>query len=164
MFAAYPASGNCSGNRRSTAQRLQKNEPGTKILAKWSRRTCRKKGAAITELPLANLWPFRLCQTRYWTSKPADDLRGYTTCVQLTRANIMSDSNSPADNGHYPAHLEPIAGLLCCPACGGGLSFNPTHMRCNSCDDEYPVHDGVPMLAREGTVESWQAKAEVDEA
>jgi SAM-dependent methyltransferase/uncharacterized protein YbaR (Trm112 family) len=75
----------------------------------------------------------------------------------------MSESNSPADNGHYPADLEPIAGLLCCPACGGRLSFSPAHMRCNSCDAEYPVHDGVPMLAREGTVESWQAKAEVDE-
>jgi len=72
----------------------------------------------------------------------------------------MNNSNSLPDTGQCPPHLEPIAELLCCPTCTGSLSFDHNRMRCKDCDSAFPIHEGVPMLAREGTVESWEAKAE----
>ena len=71
----------------------------------------------------------------------------------------MSDSSSPGNTGACPPPLEPIAGLLCCPACAGDLSFEPPGLRCKTCSAAYPIHEGVPMLAREGTAESWEAAA-----
>jgi len=71
----------------------------------------------------------------------------------------MNHVNVSANTGQYPPHLEPIASLMCCPACKGSLSFDLTHVQCTGCNADYPIHDGVPMLAREGTAESWEAKS-----
>lgn len=51
--------------------------------------------------------------------------------------------------------LARIQPLLCCPACAGSLSFQPDRVRCESCNEHYPVHDGVPLLAKKGTTEGW---------
>ena len=51
-------------------------------------------------------------------------------------------------------HLARISPLLRCPACAGEFSLDDTGFRCQDCDEHYPLHDGVPMLARKGTVES----------
>lgn len=60
-------------------------------------------------------------------------------------------------------NLERIEPLLCCPACAGKLSFGDAGFHCESCDENYPVHDGVAMLARKGTVENWASDARPDE-
>ena len=77
-----------------------------------------------------------------------------------------------------PPHLQPIEGLLCCPACSADLAADSEAIHCTGCDAVYPIQGGVPLLAREGTVENWapgseqgedsteyqQAYQEVDEA
>jgi ubiquinone/menaquinone biosynthesis C-methylase UbiE len=75
----------------------------------------------------------------------------------------MSDLHSPPDSGFCPPRLEPVEKLLCCPYCAGGLAFESAGIRCGGCQAVYPLHDGVPMLAREGTAESWEAGAESSE-
>lgn len=72
----------------------------------------------------------------------------------------MSDSNTVPDT---ESGLERIRPLLCCPACAGNLALDPDQFRCENCGEHYPVHDGVPMLARKGTVESWASGADLDE-
>lgn len=60
-------------------------------------------------------------------------------------------------------HLERITRLLRCPGCAGDLSLDHARFRCENCNEHYPVHDGVPMLARQGTVENWASGVEPNE-
>ena len=62
-----------------------------------------------------------------------------------------------------PPQIRPIEQLLCCPACAAGLSFQIEEVRCTGCDSVYAIKDGVPLLAREGTVENWEPGSEIDE-
>jgi ubiquinone/menaquinone biosynthesis C-methylase UbiE/uncharacterized protein YbaR (Trm112 family) len=71
----------------------------------------------------------------------------------------MNEAPNPNDTGHCPPQLEPIADRLCCPACGGGLSFGADAIHCAACEAAYPLHEGIPLLAREGTIENWDAEA-----
>lgn len=75
----------------------------------------------------------------------------------------MNESNASARADQLPEQLAPIAELLCCPACAGDLAFQQDQVRCTGCNAAYPVHDGVPMLAREGTAESWEAGVDLVE-
>ena len=64
---------------------------------------------------------------------------------------------------HCPPLLRPVEHLLCCPACGASLAVGSDELRCAGCDAVYPIRDGVPLLAREGTVENWEPGSEFDE-
>jgi ubiquinone/menaquinone biosynthesis C-methylase UbiE/uncharacterized protein YbaR (Trm112 family) len=66
-------------------------------------------------------------------------------------ARYMNDSiTQPATD----PHLARVSPLLRCPACAGEFSMDDAGFRCLGCSEHYPLHDGVPMLARKGTVES----------
>jgi SAM-dependent methyltransferase/uncharacterized protein YbaR (Trm112 family) len=58
--------------------------------------------------------------------------------------------------------LARIADLLICPYCAIPLRFCPESLICSKCDRRYPVRDGVPLLARSGTLDTWGASAEYD--
>lgn len=62
--------------------------------------------------------------------------------------------NDPETHSVIAPPLERIRPLLRCPVCTGGLSFSQDAMDCDGCGAHYPVHDGVPILARKGSVES----------
>lgn len=51
--------------------------------------------------------------------------------------------------------LSAIADLLACPACHALLAQAPDALRCAACRTDYPVRDGVPLLAIRGTSETW---------
>ena len=63
----------------------------------------------------------------------------------------MNDVKAEPATDPYLARISP---LLRCPACAGQFSMDDTGFRCQDCSEHYPLHDGVPMLARKGTVES----------
>jgi SAM-dependent methyltransferase/uncharacterized protein YbaR (Trm112 family) len=54
--------------------------------------------------------------------------------------------------------VERIADLLACPACGGVLRIGADKVTCGGCSASYPRVDGVPMLARQGSSETWGAR------
>jgi len=51
--------------------------------------------------------------------------------------------------------LEPISGLLICPACQGRLSIGAAAIECSTCGAVYAIRDGVPLLAVHGTSATW---------
>jgi uncharacterized protein YbaR (Trm112 family)/SAM-dependent methyltransferase len=54
-----------------------------------------------------------------------------------------------------------IADLLVCPYCAGSMELaSESVIRCSTCDRRYPVRDGVPLLARSGTSDTWGGPAE----
>ena len=68
-----------------------------------------------------------------------------------TSTQYMSDSKTQSATDPQLARISP---LLRCPACAGEFAMDDTGYRCRNCDEHYPLHEGVPMLARKGTVES----------
>lgn len=48
-----------------------------------------------------------------------------------------------------------IAGLLVCPMCRADLESGLQDLRCPACGARYPVHEGIPLLAIQGTSETW---------
>lgn len=71
--------------------------------------------------------------------------------------------NEPGPISKPQIPLQQLAPLLRCPACTGQLSVDDVRIRCDSCNELYPVHDGVPMLARKGTAESWNTGVEQED-
>ncbi len=53
------------------------------------------------------------------------------------------------------APLQRIAELLICPACSADLSIRDEDILCRSCGATYPMRNGVPLLARLGTSNTW---------
>lgn len=72
-------------------------------------------------------------------------------------------NDSVAASSSWPEPLAPIADRLCCPACGGALRFTEGHIACTACPQTYPVHEGIPLMAREGTVDTWSPETEISE-
>lgn len=85
----------------------------------------------------------------------------------------MSDTMAPQDTtppepspGHdapWPEHLRPIADKLRCPSGQGRLVFDGDSLFCPESNERYPIHEGIPLMAREGTVDGWAPGASVDE-
>ena len=62
-----------------------------------------------------------------------------------TSTQYMSDSKTQSATDPHLARISP---LLRCPACAGEFAMDDTGYRCRNCDEHYPLHEGVPMLAR----------------
>lgn len=62
---------------------------------------------------------------------------------------------SPATGANQARALAPIANLLACPGCRGGLDIESTVIRCDECHARYGLQDGVPLLAIRGASETW---------
>lgn len=45
--------------------------------------------------------------------------------------------------------------MLICPNCAAGMMIQPDQLRCSGCGAQYPIREGVPLLARMGTVDTW---------
>jgi SAM-dependent methyltransferase len=60
---------------------------------------------------------------------------------------------------HDPV-LDSSIGLLACPDCRGDLAREGTGIICRSCSRAYPLHDGIPLLARSGSSEQWGVPSE----
>ena len=60
-------------------------------------------------------------------------------------------------------HLAPIADRLCCPRCRGQLRADASSLSCDACPAHFPIRDGVPLLAVQGTADSWEPQVQVDE-
>ena len=75
----------------------------------------------------------------------------------------MSDANAPHDLSHWPTHLMPIAEKLRCPSCMGAIDYENERLVCLGCGGSFAIHEGAPLMAREGTVEGWAPGAPVGE-
>jgi SAM-dependent methyltransferase len=51
--------------------------------------------------------------------------------------------------------LDRIADLLICPGCSESLAIRPEAASCPQCGAKYPIRDGIPLLARMGTTDTW---------
>lgn len=67
----------------------------------------------------------------------------------------VTESNPVSDKAVWPAHLEPVADLLCCPVSGSPLRWADGHLVAESGGATYPMVEGVPLLAVEGSVAGW---------
>jgi len=54
-----------------------------------------------------------------------------------------------------PADLAHIANMLICPKCSAQVIIQPDMILCSGCGAKYPVREGVPLLARMGTANTW---------
>jgi SAM-dependent methyltransferase len=52
-------------------------------------------------------------------------------------------------------HLARVLDLLACPDCRGELRLGGASLECAVCGTEFPIEDGVPLLARTGSAEAW---------
>lgn len=75
----------------------------------------------------------------------------------------MSEPNAPHDFSHWPEHLLPIAAKLRCPSCMAPVDYDGEHLVCQNCSGAFPIHEGAPLMAREGTVDGWAPGAPVGE-
>ncbi len=75
----------------------------------------------------------------------------------------MNDSPSSTQGPDWPASLAPIADRLCCPSCRGDLRYTGEHIDCTACAQAFPILEGMPLLAKEGTVESWSPGTTISE-
>jgi len=75
----------------------------------------------------------------------------------------VSNTAEPRPTTGWPTHLAPLAAHLRCPACAHALRFDGEQIHCDGCGSRYPMHEGAPLLAREGTVEGWAPGTPVTE-
>lgn len=76
----------------------------------------------------------------------------------------MNDVSGNRDHGTSSApNLSQIADRLRCPQCAGPVEIGPDRVVCSGCRAQFPVRDGVPLLARLGTAENWDRDSETGE-
>ena len=63
----------------------------------------------------------------------------------------MAQETQPASSD-----LPRISDILICPYCSAGLKIQTGQLLCTGCGATYPVRDGVPLLARMGTADTWE--------
>jgi SAM-dependent methyltransferase len=51
--------------------------------------------------------------------------------------------------------LPSILHRMQCPRCSGDLRIDDEHLACGRCDARFPFREGIPLLAIEGTAETW---------
>ena len=54
-----------------------------------------------------------------------------------------------------PAELVRLLPQLACPDCRGALGQTGGGLRCGTCGADIPMHDGIPLFGRFGSVEKW---------
>lgn len=62
------------------------------------------------------------------------------------------------------APYSAVADLLSCPACRAALRAAPDALHCTACQAAYPIRDGVPLLAIQGTSETWGQPQQVEQS
>ncbi|HEX9707622.1 MAG TPA: methyltransferase domain-containing protein [Steroidobacteraceae bacterium] len=77
---------------------------------------------------------------------------------------IPEDSLAAQGTGQGAAGLAPVADLLACPICRAGLRIESNSLQCNGCGARFGMDDGVPMLAVQGTSETWGAPQQVEQS
>jgi len=60
--------------------------------------------------------------------------------------------------------LAAIGALLSCPICRAALAIEPSSLRCSGCGARFGIKEGVPMLAVQGTSETWGAPQQVEQS
>lgn len=60
--------------------------------------------------------------------------------------------------------IQAIADLLACPICRAGLAIESDSIRCSGCSARFGVEDGVPLLAVQGTSETWGAPQQSEQS
>lgn len=73
----------------------------------------------------------------------------------LNREGVTMNQSAAESRERLPG-LDRISDILSCPQCRGGMTVHKDHISCNACAVNYPVIEGVPMLARMGSSDSWQ--------
>lgn len=68
-------------------------------------------------------------------------------------------AQAPDSNG-----LTAIGDLLACPICRAALSIESASLRCTGCAAQFGMEDGVPLLAVQGTSETWGAPQQVEQS
>jgi ubiquinone/menaquinone biosynthesis C-methylase UbiE/uncharacterized protein YbaR (Trm112 family) len=77
---------------------------------------------------------------------------------------IHKDSPPARASAQGTNGLAAIAELLSCPICRAALAIEPNSLRCNGCGARFGMEDGVPMLAVQGTSETWGAPQQVEQS
>jgi len=57
-----------------------------------------------------------------------------------------------------------VADLLACPACHALLRSAPDALHCTGCQAAYRIHEGVPLLAIQGTSATWGKPQQVEQS
>lgn len=63
----------------------------------------------------------------------------------------------------WPPHLAPVADRLRCPVSRAPLRYADGRLHSTGGDASYPVLEGIPLLAIEGTVDGWAPGVQVSE-
>lgn len=66
--------------------------------------------------------------------------------MMVRTSALASDTRTP---------LEELLDRFCCPRCSGELQLTSDRLHCVACRADYPVRDGIPLLAVLGTAETW---------
>ncbi len=57
--------------------------------------------------------------------------------------------------------LSAVLPLIRCPDCAGSLALTRSAttqvLQCSSCAHEFEIHDGIPLLARRGSSDTWSS-------
>lgn len=77
---------------------------------------------------------------------------------------IHTDSPPTRAQAQGSNSLAQIGELLSCPICRAGLVIESTSLRCSGCGARFGMQDGVPMLAVQGTSETWGAPQQVEQS
>ncbi len=71
--------------------------------------------------------------------------------ARVLDAAWFRDTARPAGGEDADAtDLSRLRPLLACPACRGGLEWQPQQLRCGECGAEYELRDGIPVLRPPG--------------
>jgi ubiquinone/menaquinone biosynthesis C-methylase UbiE len=78
----------------------------------------------------------------------------------------MIDTDSAPARAHAQGTngLATIGDLLACPICRAALEIEATSLHCTGCGARFGMADGVPMLAVQGTSETWGAPQQVEQS
>lgn len=77
---------------------------------------------------------------------------------------IHRDSPPARANAQGANGLAAIAELLACPVCRAALVIESSSLHCAGCGARFGMEDGVPMLAVQGTSETWGAPQQVEQS
>ncbi len=71
---------------------------------------------------------------------------------------LLQSPSSEPDTMAVPqgAHLLPsILEAMRCPRCSDDLRIDGEHLACGGCEARFPFREGIPLLAIQGTTETW---------
>lgn len=60
------------------------------------------------------------------------------------------------------SRLTKLKDIIACPKCKSRISIAPETLSCSKCGALYPVQNGIPLLAVQGSTETWSTEAEAN--